>query len=169
MKSRILILFTGFLFLWSLLLLRAATLQIFPDARLANLKRKQFETSLQIHTRRGAILDRNKTELAASVPAYSLFADPKLIADPYGTGKRLGKYLGIPAVPLKKRLRDKQRRFIWIKRQLSEKQRNEIRHWDVAGLGFVEEPKRVYPNGCLLSQVFGFVGSVGCGLEGMEF
>lgn len=168
MKSRVLILFTFFLALWSVLLLRAARLQIFPDVRLENLKRRQFETSLQIHTRRGAILDRNGKELAASVPAYSLFADPKLIQDPYGLGARLGKYLDIPASGLKKRLRDKQRRFIWIKRQLSEKQRDEIKSWGVAGLGFVEEPKRVYPNGGLLSQVLGVVGSEGTGLEGLE-
>ncbi|MBX3021146.1 MAG: cell division protein [Bdellovibrionales bacterium] len=168
MKSRILILFSAFLLLWAVLLLRAARLQIFPDERLASLKRRQFETSLQIHTRRGAIVDRNGTELAASVPAYSLFADPKVIRDPYGLGKKLGSYLDMPAMNLKRRLRDKQRRFIWIKRQLSEKQRDEIKSWGETGLGFVEEPKRVYPNGGLLSQVLGFVGSEGNGLEGLE-
>lgn len=168
MKSRILVLFSCFLFLWSLLLLRAARLQIFPDSRLATLKRRQFETSLQIRTRRGAILDRNGKELAASIPAYSLFADPKMIKDPYGTGIRLGKYLDIPAKNLKKRLRDRDRRFIWIKRQLSEKQRDEIKRWDIAGIGFVEEPRRVYPNGALLAQTLGMVGAEGSGLEGLE-
>lgn len=168
MKSRILVLFSCFLALWGVLFLRAARLQIFPDVRLENLKRRQFETSLQIHTRRGAILDREGVELAASVPAYSLFADPKLVQDPYGLAKRLGKFLDMPAVPLRKRLRAKQRRFIWIKRQLTEKQRDEIKRWDVAGLGFVEEPKRVYPNGGLLAQTLGFVGSEGTGLDGLE-
>ncbi|NJL25398.1 MAG: hypothetical protein HC902_09625 [Calothrix sp. SM1_5_4] len=97
MKSRILILFSCFLVLWGLLLLRAARLQIFPDVRLENLKRRQFETALQIHTRRGAILDRNGNELAASVPAYSLFADPKLVKDPYGLGRPLGQVSGYAA------------------------------------------------------------------------
>ncbi len=168
MKNRILILFSCFLGLWGLLLIRAAHLQIFPDRRLENLKRRQFETSLQIRTRRGAILDRNGKELAASVPAYSLFADPKMIKDPYGLGARLGKYLNLPTGSLKKRLRDRERRFIWIKRQLSQKQRDEIKAWDVAGLGFVEEPRRIYPNGGLLAQVLGLVGSEGGGLEGLE-
>jgi cell division protein FtsI (penicillin-binding protein 3) len=168
MKSRILILFSCFLALWGLLILRAARLQIFPDHRLESLKRRQFETSLQIRTRRGAILDRNGKEFAASVPAYSLFADPKMIKDPYGLGIRLGKHLDLPIRPLKKRLRNRERRFIWIKRQLSEKQRDEIKHWDVAGLGFVEEPRRVYPNGALLAQALGMVGSEGGGLEGLE-
>lgn len=168
MKSRIIFLFTCFLILWSALLLRAMFIQIFPDGRLENLKRKQFETSLQIRTRRGAILDRNGKELAASVPAYSLFADPKLLRDSNALSGRLSKYLKLSRSNLKKRLRDRERRFVWIRRQLNEKQRDEIRSWGEPGLGFVEEPKRVYPNGALLSQVLGFVGSEGDGLEGLE-
>ena len=35
-------------------------------------------------------------------------------------------------------------------------------------MGFIEEPKRRYPNGKLLSQVLGFTGSEGHGLEGLE-
>lgn len=168
MKSRILILFSCFLALWGLLLLRAARLQIFPDERLANLKRRQFETALQIRTRRGAIVDREGTELAASIPAYSLFADPKMIEDAPALARRLSRALDVPQAHLRKRLRDKQRRFIWVRRQLNEKQRDEIRAWNEPGLGFVEEPKRVYPNGSLLAQVLGFVGAEGNGLEGLE-
>lgn len=168
MKSRIVFLFTCFLGLWSLLLIRAMFIQIFPDGRLENLKRKQFETSLQIRTRRGAIVDRNGKELAASIPAYSLFADPKLVKDPYSLAARLSKQLGISKMSLRKRLRDSGRRFVWIRRQLTEKQRLEIKNWGEPGLGFVEEPRRVYPNGSLLAQVLGFVGAEGEGLEGLE-
>jgi cell division protein FtsI (penicillin-binding protein 3) len=168
MKSRILILFSIFLGLWGLLILRAARLQIFPDVRLAALKRRQFETSLQIHTRRGAILDRGGHELAASVPSYSLFADPKLVSHVSDSARRLAKYLEISPALIRKHLRDHQKRFVWIKRQLSARQKQEIESWDVPGIGFIEEPKRVYPNGSLLAQVLGFVGSEGNGLEGLE-
>jgi cell division protein FtsI (penicillin-binding protein 3) len=74
----------------------------------------------------------------------------------------------MPVASLRKRLRDKSRRFIWIKRQMGEAERDQIKRWDEAGLGFVEEPRRVYPNGNLLEQVLGFVGSEGGGLEGLE-
>src|SRR6185312_13063866 len=141
---------------------------IFPDVRLENLKRRQFETSLEIHTRRGAILDRNGNDLAASVPSYSLFADPKLIKSAPALAKRLAKKLDIPYASLKRRLKGHSRRFVWIRRQLSDKQKVDIEAWDEAGLGFIEEPKRVYPNGSLLAQVMGFVGSEGNGLEGLE-
>ncbi|MGE4131535.1 MAG: peptidoglycan D,D-transpeptidase FtsI family protein [Bdellovibrionales bacterium] len=168
MKSRVLFLFSFFLLLWSLLLVRAMYLQVFPDHRLENLKRRQFETTLQIRTRRGAILDRHGKELAASVPAYSLFADPKLIQDPHRIADKLAKKLRISKSSLVRRLKNQERRFVWIRRQLDRDQRNEIRKWREPGLGFIEEPRRVYPNGQLLSQVLGFVGSEGDGLEGLE-
>lgn len=154
--------------MWVLLIGRAARLQVFPDERLENLKRRQFETSLQIRTRRGAIIDRHGTELAASVPSYSLFADPKMIKDAGGLVKRLSKTLDLPKEGLKKRLRDRSRRFVWLKRQMTEKQKSEIQRWNDPALGFIEEPRRVYPNGTLLSQVLGFIGAEGNGLEGLE-
>ncbi|MFW1396733.1 hypothetical protein ACEV8T_23350, partial [Vibrio parahaemolyticus] len=62
--------------------------------------------------------------------------------------------------------RQKHRRFVWLKRQLPEKQMQEIKAWNEQGLGFLEESKRVYPNGSLLAQTLGFVGADGRGLEG---
>ena len=168
MKNRILILFTFFLGAWGLLLVRGMMLQVFPDVRLDHLKRRQFETSLQIRTRRGAILDRKGYDLAASVPSYSLFADPKLIKNGPALAKRLSKLLDLPYASLKKRFKDQGRRFLWVRRQMTDKQKLEVERWDEVGLGFIEEPKRVYPNGSLLAQVMGFIGSEGNGLEGLE-
>jgi cell division protein FtsI (penicillin-binding protein 3) len=167
-KSRILLLFSFMLVLWMIVLVRGAFIQIFPNERLANLKRRQFETSIQIRARRGAILDRNGKELAASVPSYSLFADPKLIKAPRYLARKLASTLRLRYSELAKRLKLKNRRFIWLKRQLPEKQMAEIRAWNEPGLGFVEESKRIYPNGNLLSQALGFVGADGRGLEGLE-
>src|SRR5690606_6263020 len=97
-----------------------AQIQIFPDARLANLKEKQFEASLSIRSRRGAIVDRNGKELAASVPAYSLFADPKEIERPRETSKKLGRWLRMSDKNLYRKITRKNNRFVWIARQLDE-------------------------------------------------
>jgi cell division protein FtsI (penicillin-binding protein 3) len=155
--------------LWLTVLIRAAFVQIVPNERLANLKRKQFETSIQIHARRGAILDRNGKELAASVPSYSLFADPpKLSHSTSSLAIRLANLLKVKKSDLIKHLRAHDHRFVWLKRQLSEKEMLEIRSWNDPGLGFIEESKRIYPNGSLLAQTLGFVGTDGRGLEGLE-
>lgn len=168
MKSRILLLFSFMLTLWIIVLIRGAVIQIFPNERLASLKRRQFETSIQIRARRGAILDRNGKELAASVPSFSLFADPKLIQNPNAVASRLAKTLKMRKSDLIKHLRVKHRRFVWLRRQLPEKQMMEIRDWNEPGLGFLEESKRIYPNGSLMAQTLGFVGADGRGLEGLE-
>src|ERR1051325_5649942 len=105
MKSRVLLLFSFLFLLWLVVLVRGAFIQIFPNERLASLKRRQFETSIQIRSRRGAILDRNGKELAASVPSYSLFADPKLIENPNYIAARLAKALRMGKFELAKHLR----------------------------------------------------------------
>src|SRR5690606_25803862 len=43
-----------------------------------------------------------------------------------------------------------------------------LKKLELRGLGIVEESKRVFPNEKLLSQVLGFVGADGRGLEGIE-
>ncbi|HAG90516.1 MAG TPA: cell division protein [Bdellovibrionales bacterium] len=168
MKLRILILFSLLLAVWGFLVLRAAQIQIFPDHRLAKLKERQFETSLAIRSRRGTIYDRYGKELAVSVPSYSLFVDPKMIKDPKKTAKEIGILLRQSRKNLYRKFTKKHNRFIWVARQLDEEKVQKIRAMKNPGLGFVEEPKRIYPNGSLLGQVLGFVGRDGRGLEGLE-
>ena len=43
-----------------------------------------------------------------------------------------------------------------------------IKDNNIAGLNFVEESKRYYPNGVLAAQVLGFVGTDDKGLDGLE-
>jgi cell division protein FtsI (penicillin-binding protein 3) len=168
MKLRVLILFSVLLMGWGFLVLRAAQIQIFPNARLERLKERQFETSLSIRSRRGAIMDRNGKELAASVPSYSLFADPKVLKSPRATARQLGIWLRMSRQNVYRLLTRKNDRFVWIARQLDKEMTEKIKSLKNPGLGFVEEPKRIYPNGSLLGQVLGFVGNDGRGLEGLE-
>lgn len=168
MKLRVLILFSVLLLAWGFLVLRAAQIQIVPNVRLESLKERQFEASISIRSRRGDILDRNGKELAASVPSYSLFVDPVVLKDPYGTAKKLSRQLKISRRNLIRKFTKKKNRFIWIARQMSEENMEKIKKLKNPGLGFVEEPKRIYPNGVLLGQVLGFVGRDGRGLEGIE-
>lgn len=51
---------------------------------------------------------------------------------------------------------------------MEEDKANAIKSWNVRGLSFVEEWRRVYPNESLLAHSLGFLGSEGQGLEGLE-
>src|SRR5690606_34534754 len=63
---------------------------------------------------------------------------------------------------------DKNKKFVWLGRQMEKSKRDKISKLNIRGLGFVEESKRIYPNHNLLSQTLGFVGREGQGLSGLE-
>ncbi len=168
MKKRIIFAFGIISFLWSVLVLRAFFIQVFPNERLAQLKQRQFQTVVKLEGRRGAILDRNGRELALSTPAFSLFADPKLILKKKSAASLLAKELGVSFENVYAKIKDPNKRFVWIQRRIPREKADRIKAWEIKGISFVEEWKRVYPNETLLASTLGFVGQDGQGLEGLE-
>jgi cell division protein FtsI (penicillin-binding protein 3) len=158
--------------LWSALILRAAYLQFMPNEKLQSLQNRQFQTVVTLQARRGAIVDRDGRDLAMSATAYSLYADPKIIAKDKAQRKQLAKNiakeLGVSAESIYAKIKDPSKRFVWMQRLMDEDKANKIKAWNIRGLSFVEEWKRVYPNESLLAHTLGFLGSDGQGLEGLE-
>ncbi len=151
-----------------LLWVKGARLQLLPDEKIIKTKKNLFEKVVTIKPRRGIIYDRYGRELALSVSSHSLFADPSLIKNSFETADRLSRLIKISRGKILKKIRNKKKRFVWIKRHALDKEREKILSWNVYGLGFIEEPKRVYPNETLMSQILGFTGANGRGLEGLE-
>ncbi|MBC7743195.1 MAG: cell division protein [Bdellovibrionaceae bacterium] len=168
MKSKVVTLFIAVSFLWSLLIFRAAYLQFLPQEKLSHLQTKQFQTVITLPARRGSIYDRNGKELAMSSPAYSLYADPKIIENKKQVAKQLAKITGGNSRDIYLKIKDPNKRFIWLDRIINASAGEEIRNLKIRGLGLVEEWKRVYPNDTLLSSTIGFVGKEGQALEGIE-
>lgn len=162
-------LFGLFCFLWILLLARAAYLQFLPQDRLSALQTKQFQTVITLPPRRGAIVDRNGKELAMSSPAYSLYADPKLILDKKDVAKKIAKILEYKNYgTIYSKIKDFSKRFVWLERLITIEKAEQIKNLKIHGLGLVEEWKRIYPNEELLSSTLGFVGKENQALEGLE-
>lgn len=168
MRSRIVLILIALAFLWATLIGRAAYLQLVPDARLQSLRKRQFETNVTLSARRGDVLDRNGHELAVSMTTYSLFADPKIISEPRKITRLLARELKVSPRLIAAKLKNRKRRFVWIRRHVGKPVRDAISKHRIRGLGFVEESKRIYPNEKLLAHVLGFVGREEQGLEGLE-
>jgi cell division protein FtsI (penicillin-binding protein 3) len=147
---------------------RAVYLQLLPNAQFEKIKKRQFSKIVKLSSRRGDILDREGKELAASITSYSLFADPHIIADPYAVAHKLGKHFKVSYKTLYKKIKNKSKRFVWIKRRLSIEDYEKIQSWNLRGLGFKEEYKRIYPNKTLAAPILGFVGREQQGLGGLE-
>jgi cell division protein FtsI (penicillin-binding protein 3) len=116
---------------------------------------------------RGTIYDRSMHELALSLPAKAIFADPALVQDPAGTTARLSEILDVRPADLRRSL-TAESRFEYLARAVDLAVANRVDRLDLPGIGFIDEPKRTYPGGGLAAQVLGFVGVDGAGLAGLE-
>ena len=73
----------------------------------------------------------------------------------------------LDASELRERLSSK-RGFIWLKREITAKQQQDIHKLGIPGVGFLTENKRVYPNGAVVSHVIGHVNIDNQGIAGIE-
>src|SRR6202167_2640163 len=114
------------------------------------------------------LLDRNGQVLATDVRTLSVFAEPRRIIDKDEAVELITAVLpDVNAKELRERLSSK-KGFVWVKRQVTPKEQQEIFHLGLPGVGFLPENKRVYPNGPIGAHVIGFVDKDNIGTAGME-
>lgn len=117
---------------------------------------------------RPAIVDRNGQVLATDIRIPSLYADPRKIIDVDEAVELLTATLpDLNAGELRRKLSQK-RAFVWLKRELTETQRDQVHDLGIPGLGFRNEIKRIYPMGKLAAHVLGYVDVDSRGLAGIE-
>jgi cell division protein FtsI (penicillin-binding protein 3) len=121
-----------------------------------------------VATARPDILDRNGQILATDVRTPSLFAEPHRIIDVDEASELLTAVMpDVDAPELRERLASK-RRFVWLKREITSKQREQIYRLGIPGIGFLPENKRIYPNGAEVSHLIGHVNIDNQGIAGIE-
>jgi cell division protein FtsI (penicillin-binding protein 3) len=121
-----------------------------------------------VATARPDILDRNGEVLAMDVRTPSLFGEPHRIIDVDEASELLTAVVtDMDAGELRERLASK-RRFVWLRREITSKQREQIHRLGLPGIGFLPENKRIYPNGAELSHVIGHVNIDNQGIAGIE-
>jgi len=121
-----------------------------------------------VATARPDILDRNGQILATDVKTPSLFAEPRKLIDVDEAEELLTAVLpDLDASEVRDRLSSK-RGFVWLKREITAKQQQEIHRLGIPGVGFLTENKRVYPNGPIVSHEIGHVNIDNQGIAGIE-
>lgn len=114
------------------------------------------------------ILDRNGQILATDIKVTSVFADPRQIIDRDEAVDLLTTVLpNLNSRDLREKL-GWRKGFVWVKRAITPKQRQEIYHLGLPGIGFMQENKRVYPNGPIAAHVLGYANIDGVGISGLE-
>ena len=150
---------------------RLFQLQIVQHASWAAAAASMQERTIELPPRRGSIVDRDGELLAFDVKAMAIAVDGINANQPDTLAQILAEELRL-AIHEVRDLVDRASYFTWIDRRVDiETARRIERRADEAGaygLVFIDTWKRCYPQGSLASNVLGFVGTDGEGLEGIE-
>nr|WP_136250331.1 penicillin-binding transpeptidase domain-containing protein [Ningiella ruwaisensis] len=122
---------------------------------------------------RGLITDRHGQQLAVSVPAQAIYADPKIInergaLDDYRRWQALADVLEIDTDKLIERVDNPKQRFVYLQRQITPAMARFVEKLAIPGVYLREESKRYYPSGEVSAHVIGFTDVDDKGLEGIE-
>lgn len=147
---------------------KSLQLQVIERDRVsAGAERQQIRTYKLLPVR-GSIYDRNGKILAANMPSASAYLNPGRIENPAMVADALSENLGVSREKVLA-LAESGKSFVWVKRGQDRETAEKITALDLKGVGFVEEPKRTYPNGSLMGQVLGFTNTDLKGVEGLEY
>ena len=147
---------------------RAFYIQIYKKDWLSQEASKQYIKYHRSPAKRGVIFDRHKHEMAVTIDSHSVFAHPTQIQNKKAAAQKVAQILKISQKKLSHMFSGK-RQFVWIKRLIDPGQATSIKQLGITGIHVVSEPGRAYPNKTLASQVIGFTGIDGNGLEGLEY
>ncbi|MBF0226480.1 MAG: penicillin-binding protein 2 [Desulfobacterales bacterium] len=168
LNGRIVIVGIFFSLIYSAIALKAIYLQVFQAEWLANKALQEYEKDLVVKGKRGSIYDCKFKELAISIKATSIAVFTKQIVESKSTASDLSKILNIDKNAISKQL-ESNSSFVWIKRQASPKEVEEVKKLKIKGISFISEASRYYPKKTIAGQVIGFSGIDDKGLEGIEY
>ena len=126
------------------------------------------EGGADIGLARAEIVDRNGVLLASDLTTASLYANPLQVLDAAEAADEISRVLPeLDRGELFSRL-SASNRFVWVKRHLTPRQQHAVNALGLPGFAFLEEQKRVYPQGNLVAHIVGYTGVDNRGLAGIE-
>jgi len=147
---------------------RAAYVQVIANDFFLRQGEVRFARTLLLPANRGRVLDRNGLLLASSVPAPSIWANPEdMDRDPVKL-RELARLLQMSPVDLEKKLKDDEKTFVWLRRQMDESVVKDILALNIKGIYHIKEYKRLYPEGEAAAHIVGFTNVEDQGQEGVE-
>jgi cell division protein FtsI/penicillin-binding protein 2 len=153
---------------------RLAYWQVAEHGKLTSEAQAQFREYVELPAVRGAIFDRNLTQLVVNTKVYSAFVSPDQIPsaerDRVATG--LASVLGVDKDKTLATL-ETDAKFAYIARRFAKEKADQLRALKLPGVGLEEETQRSYlpgiaPGTTLASDLLGFVDWNGNGNYGLE-
>ena len=155
-----------FLFLFATA--RVFVLQIIDGKDLQSKAIDQWTRELPVAATRGKIVDRNGVILADNSESYAVYVRCRLLGDAEKTADILAEVLDMDSAALKEKIRTHATGEITIKKKVDKASVTKLKEYDLPGVYFTTDEKRVYPYGDLLCQVLGYTSIDGAGQSGLE-
>ncbi|MBQ8653544.1 MAG: PASTA domain-containing protein [Clostridia bacterium] len=175
-RKRMLLLALILLALFLLVAGRLWQLTVLESEELTRRGVSQWTKEGVVTARRGTIVDRQGSVLALSATSYMVCADPRLVKDTDAFLDALTQVLPLDRESAAKKLADKTKGSVILKRQVTRTVADQIRRLKqeadpsacLNAVTFDEDSRRWYPYGALLSQVLGLTNVDSLGQSGLE-
>ncbi len=129
---------------------------------------QRYGRTLEMPASRGPVKDRNGLPLAVSTPVESIWAAPDDLEMDEPQLRSLARALGLSPVEIRQKVANKDRQFVFLKRQISPEQAAKVMALRIPGVFQQREYRRYYPAGEVMAHVVGFTGIEDTGQEGIE-
>ena len=169
MRGRIVL--AAFAVVLAVVLGRFVQLQVIQHAHWLDRARASQERTIELPPQRGTITDRDGTVLAVDIKAAAIAVDGIHLTNSDAAVTILAEELSWSRSEVEAKLA-RTSYFTWIDRRvdfdIAQRIRQRAQDASVFGLITIDTWKRWYPQGRLASNLLGFVGTDGDGLEGIE-
>ena len=152
---------------WATIGYRLYQVQVVDSAEYTAAAERQRIRVEETAAARGTIFDREGRELAVSIEARTVYANPRQIVDAGATALALSRVLALDIDRLREKLAT-DTTFVFVARQVEADDAAKVEALELPGIHFLNEPKRVYPSGSLAAHAVGFVNVDSKGIEGLE-
>lgn len=151
-------------------------IQVIRGPEYAALASQSHTTEVELSARRGTVYDRNGEVIASNVDATTIYVNPKEVTDPDRLSlvvfEVLGKDAGRTQEDYRKIIDQPELSFAYIQRKADAGKALELKERlegeGLKGIHYLDDTKRVYPNGDVGSQIVGTVDIDGKGIAGLE-
>ncbi|MFZ4719643.1 MAG: peptidoglycan D,D-transpeptidase FtsI family protein [Ilumatobacteraceae bacterium] len=171
MRRRMQVAFVVIALLFTAVIARVAFLQTVGGETLVEAGRAQRVSESVLLAQRGTIFASDGGELAISVPATTIFADPTRIGDADATVRVLAAMLSLPPDRQKKLLaafEAKDKSFVYVARQIDDETAAAVMALNLPGIDTTREDKRTMPSGEVGKSILGRTDIDGTGTAGLE-
>ncbi len=128
----------------------------------------QWTRDLPVAASRGLIVDRNGVVLADNSEVYAVYLRCRLLGDVDKTAEILAGTLDMDENALKEKIRTHATSEITVKKKADKSAIAKLKEYDLPGVYFTTDSKRVYPYGDMLCQILGYTSVDGAGQSGLE-